>query len=62
MQSNERKSRRKFTPEFKEQAVKRVLSGHKAATVARALGNSEDLLHTWRTRHWLTVNGGAVQA
>ncbi len=62
MQSNERKSRRKFTPEFKKRAVKRVLSVHKAATVARALGYSEGLLHTWGTRHWLTENGGAVQA
>ena len=31
--------RRRYTPEFKEQAVKRVLSGHGVAAVARAQGN-----------------------
>ena len=28
MKSSEKPARRKFTPEFKDQAVKRVLSGH----------------------------------
>ena len=62
MKSNEKKARRKFTPEFKAQAVKRVLSGHQVAAVARELGISESLLHTWVTRHRLTETGGAVQA
>ena len=62
MKSNEKKARRKFTPEFKAQAVKRVLAGHQAAVVARELGIGEGLLHTWVTRRRLAENGGAVQA
>lgn len=62
MKSNEKKVRRKFTPEFKEQAVKRVPTGHKAAAVARELGISESLLHTWVTRHRLAESGGALHA
>ena len=38
MRSSEKQARRKFPPEFKSQAVKRVLSGHKVAAVAKALG------------------------
>jgi len=37
MKSNEKKARRKFTAEYKDQAVKRVLSGHQVAAVARDL-------------------------
>ena len=35
MTMSEKSVRRKFTPEFREQAVQRVLAGHKAAVVAR---------------------------
>lgn len=38
MKSDERKTRRKFTAEYKDQAVKRVLSGHQVSAVAKALG------------------------
>jgi transposase len=62
MSSSEKRSRRKFTPEFKAQAVKRVLSGHAVATVARELGIGESLLHDWVTRHRLTDVAGEVQA
>jgi transposase-like protein len=51
MKSNEKKARRKFTSEFKSQAVKRVLSGHKVSAVAKELGISASLLHTWVTPH-----------
>ena len=41
MSSSEKRVRRKFTPEFKAQAVKRALAGH---AVARELGIGESLL------------------
>ena len=62
MKSNEKQGRRKFTPEFRSQAVKRVLSGHKVAAVAKELGIGESLLHTWVTRHRLSEGSGALQA
>jgi transposase len=62
MKANEKKARRKFTAEYKEQAVKRVLSGHKVSGVAKELGISESLLHTWVTRHRLSEGSGALQA
>ena len=61
MKSSEKATRRQFTPEFKSQAVKRVLSDHKVAAVAKALGIGESLLHTWVTRHRLSEGGGALQ-
>ncbi|MCB1793340.1 MAG: transposase [Candidatus Competibacteraceae bacterium] len=59
--SEKKKTRRKFTPEFKLQAVKRVLAGHPVAAVARELGIGESLLHNWVTRHRLTEGGGAAK-
>lgn len=62
MSSTEKKARRKFTPEFKAQAVKRVLAGHAVTTVARELGIADSLLHHWVTRHRLLESSGALQA
>lgn len=62
MKPNGKQERRKYAPEFKNQAVKRVLSGHKVATVAKELGIGESLLHTWVTRHRLSEGSGALQA
>jgi transposase len=62
MNSTEKKARRKFTPEFKVQAVKRVLAGHAVSAVARELGLAESLLHNWVTRHRLLEGTGALQA
>lgn len=62
MKSSEKRARRKFTAEFKSQAVKRVLSGHKVPVVAKELGIGESLLHGWVTRHRLSEGGGALQA
>jgi transposase len=62
MSSTEKKARRKFAPEFKAQAVKRVLSGHAVAAVACELGIGESLLHTWVARHRLLEGSGALQA
>jgi transposase len=46
----ERRRRRRFTAEFKAQAVKRVLEGGKPlAEVATELGLSTGQLSTWRT-------------
>ena len=49
--SEKKKTRRKFTPEFKLQAVKRVLAGHPVAAVARELGIGESLLHNLSLIH-----------
>jgi transposase len=42
------KSRRKFTKEFKQTAVRRLLSGQSIAEVARALEVNPSELHRWR--------------
>jgi len=48
----ERRTRRRFTAEFKAQAVKRVLEGGKPlAEVATELGVGTGQLSTWRTEH-----------
>jgi transposase len=62
MTLREKTMRRKFTPEFREQAVKRVLAGHKAAAVARELDIGESLLHNWLTRYRLRHGAEALHA
>jgi transposase len=48
----ERRTRRRFTAEFKAQAVKRVLDGGKPLSeVATELGLSTGQLSAWRTEH-----------
>jgi len=42
------KSRRKFTKEFKQTAVRRLNSGQSVAEVARALEVNPSELHRWR--------------
>jgi len=58
----EKQSRRRYTSEFKEQAVKRVLSGQGVAAVARELGVGDSLIHNWLARHRQQAGAGAVQA
>lgn len=53
MNAREKSVRRKFTPEFREPAVKRVLAGHKAAAVARELEIGESWLHNGLARYRL---------
>ena len=62
MTMSKKSVRRKFTPEFREQAVKRVLAGHKAAVVARELDIGESLLHNWLARYRLRNGAAALQA
>lgn len=62
MRLSEKQARHQFPPEFKSQAVKLVLSGHKVVAVAKALGIGESLRHTWVTRHRLSEGSGAVPA
>jgi transposase len=46
----DKRARRRFTTEFKAQAVKRVVdSGHELSEVATELGLSSGQLSTWRT-------------
>ncbi len=48
----ERRKRRRFTAEFKAQAVKRLLEGGKGLSeVATELGLSPGQLSAWRTEH-----------
>lgn len=54
-------TRRRYAPEFKEQVVKRVLSGHEVAAVARDLGISDSLIHNWLACHRQQTGAGAVQ-
>lgn len=62
MKSKEKQSRRRYTAEFKEQAVKHVLSGRAVTTVARELGVGDSLIHNWLARHRPQAGAGAVQA
>ena len=62
MSTKDKQSRRRYAAEFKEQAVKRVLSGHAVAAVARELGVGDSLIHNWLARHRQQAGAGAVQA
>ena len=62
MSASEKKSRRRFTPEFRAQAVKRVLAGHGVAMVAREWGIGESLLHHGVTRQRLMEGTAALRA
>src|SRR3954471_357605 len=56
----EKRTRRRFTAEFKTQAAKRVLDGGKGLSeVATELGVSTGQLSTWRTEH---LPAGAAEA
>lgn len=45
-------SRRKFSPEFREEAVQEVLtSGRSVAEIARSLGINEGTLGNWAKQH-----------
>src|SRR3954468_23310287 len=57
----ERRSRRRFTAEFKAQAVKRLLDGGKGLSeVATELGLSTGQLSTWRSEHLATGSAAAL--
>jgi transposase-like protein len=59
----ERRTRRRFTAEFKAQAVKRVLEGGKPlAEAATELGLSTGQLSTWRTEHLAAGSAEALAA
>ncbi|MBK8535475.1 MAG: transposase [Candidatus Competibacteraceae bacterium] len=62
MSMKDKPTRRRYTPEFKEQAVKRVLSGHGVAAVARDLGISDSLIHNGLACHRQQTGAGTVQA
>ena len=59
----ERRTRRRFTAEFKAQAVKRVLDGGKPlAEVATELGLCTGQLSTWRTEYLAAGSAEALAA
>jgi transposase len=52
-------SRRQYTREFKEEAVRMVLDGHSVASVCQRLGlASPNLLYNWKRK--LVEEGGAT--
>jgi transposase len=51
--------RRRYTQEFKEEAVRMVLDGHSVASVCQRLGlTSPNLLYNWKRK--LVAQGGAA--
>ena len=60
----EKRSRRRFTAEFKAQAVKRLLDGSRglAEVVATELGVSTGQLSTWHTEHLAAGSAEALAA
>ena len=59
----EKRTRRRFTAEFKAQAVKRLLEDGKAlAEVATELGLSPGQLSSWRTEHLAAGSAEALAA
>lgn len=45
------KFRRKYSEDFKQEALKMLDSGRSAQEVSNALGVTEQLLYNWRSRH-----------
>ena len=59
----EKRTRRRFTAEFKAQAVKRLLDGSRGlAEVATELGVSTGQLSTWRIEHFAAGSAEALAA
>ena len=59
----EKRTRRRFTAEFKAQAVQRLLEGGKGLSeVATELGLSPGQLSSWRTEHLATGSAEALAA
>ena len=59
----EKRTRRRFTAEFKARAIERVLEGGKGPTeVATELGVSTGQLSTWRTEHLAAGSAEALAA
>jgi transposase-like protein len=59
----ERRTRRRFTAEYKAQAVQRLLEGTKPLSdVAAELGLSPGQLSTWRTEHLAAGSAEALAA
>ena len=59
----ERRTRRRFTAEFKAQAVKRLLEDGKGLSeVATELGLSPGQLSAWRTEHLAAGSAAALAA
>ena len=54
-----RASRRQYTPEFREEAVRMVLDGHSVSSVCERLGvSTPSLLYKWKRQ--LVEQGGAT--
>jgi transposase len=57
--SSGNQKRRRYSDEFKEEAVQMVLDGHSVASVAERLGlSSPQLLHSWKRK--LIGQGGTT--
>ena len=58
----EKRTRRRFTAEFKAQAVKRLEGGKGLSEVATELGLSPGQLSTWRNEHLAAGSAEALAA
>ena len=57
----EKRTRRRFTAEFKAQAVKRLLEGGKGLSeMATELGVGSGQLSSWRSEHWAAGSAEAL--
>ena len=57
--TSETSTRRRYTSEFKEEAVQMLLDGHSASSVAKNLGLSgTNILYRWKQQ--LVVDGGPI--
>ena len=56
------RTRRRYTEEFKREAVRLVRDAHSVAQVARDLGIPEHVLYRWRVQHQQAKAHGTTRA
>jgi transposase len=55
------KVRRKYDADFKAEVLKMLASGQSAAYIAKALGISENLIYTWKSKNQVGKKAAAQQ-
>ena len=58
--AKQRRPRRYYTPEFKQEAVQMLLDGHTAHSIAQRLGIDDNLLYQWK-RQLISKAGPAAR-
>jgi len=62
MEKRNRKTNRKYDPQFRQEALKQLASGRSISVVAQALGISDGLLYTWRKKALGEPSIGATES